>query len=397
MLRAAILSLVFSVLLLLSCERAIEIDEPTVQTLLSVEVEDFLLEGERGYYYINAADGSLLASDEFSNQSEIEVTLAYQGTDLSFTYLTTNSNISRAKAYSYLDIPVGASFILSRTARVSSNSANISFMNFPADYKEIVLAKSQYYSPISPGTLADGQEFSWGYNATNPLAVITLLDADNIPSFQSLDLSDQVNIDLELNQPMTALHSLEVFQANVDYGITLSGLTANEEAYRLYYTELSASGETLDIYTPDIFDQFDVRLTQVTNNLVYGQRTQGSLPDTFEKFDPTITVNNGSFEGFDIVVSEASTYTHAQWKTPDNGITWIVHGSDALSSNSGVSTLSETLLTQVDLPTSLDNLELQWVQAVDVGASTFNEVIVELVEDRIDERPILMSKSLLVE
>jgi len=271
-------------------------------------------------------------------------------------------------------------------------------MNFPADYKEIVLAKSQYYSPISPGTLVDGQEFSWGFNASNPLAVITLLNADNVPSFQSLDLSDQVVIDLELNQPMTALHSLGVFQADVEYGLTLSGLTANDEAYRLYYTELAASGESLNIYTPSIFDQFDVRLTQVTNNLVYGQRTQGSLPTTFEKFDPTITLNNASFDGFDIVVSDLPiTYTHAQWKTPDNGITWIVHGSNVLSSTSGVSILSESLVSQVDLPTSLDGLELQWVQAVAVGASTYNEVIVDLVEDRIDERPILVSKSLLVE
>ena len=126
--RVASLSLLFCVLILFSCERALEIDEP--KTLLSVEVEDFLLEGERGYYYVNAADGALLAGDEFSNQSEIEVTLPYQGTDLSFTYITSNSNISRAKAYSYLDLPVGASFTLSRTARSSSNSANILFYEF---------------------------------------------------------------------------------------------------------------------------------------------------------------------------------------------------------------------------------------------------------------------------
>jgi|GEM_PF-5747700 len=391
------LLLLLFVLTFINCERAIEIDEPTIQTLLSIEVEDYLLEGDRGFYYLNAADGSLLAGDEFTNQSSIEIILPYQDTDLSFTFLTSNADINRVKAYSYLDVPIGTSFILSRTAKISSNSANISFMNFPADYKEIVLAKSQYYSPISPGTLADGQEFSWGYNAVNPFVVITTLDANNVPSLQSLDLSDQVTIDLQLSQPMTGLHTVEVFQPNADYGLTLSGLTATDETYRLYYSELTATGENLDLYTPALFDQFDVRLTQTTSNVVYGQRTQGNLPGSFEKFDPTITIGNNSFDAFDINTSDTPSFTHAQWKTADNSITWMVHGSNALSNNSGISTLPESTEIPVDLAASLNDLELQWVQAVAVGTLTYNEVIVDLVEDRIDEQPMILSKSLLVE
>ncbi len=381
----------------ISCERAIKIDEPSAQTLLSIVIEDYLLEGDRGFYYLNAADGALLAAGEFTNQSTVEVILEYQDSDISFTYLTSNTDINRVKAYSYLSVPIGTSFTLSRTARIAPNSANISFLNFPEDYKEIVLAKSQYYSPISPGTLADGQEFSWGYNAGNPLAVITLLDANNIPSFQSLDLSDQVAVDLLFNQPMTGLHTVEVFQPNADYGLTLSGLTDTNEAYRLYYSELIATGEELELYTPNLFNQFDVRLTQATNNVIYGQRTQGDLPATFEKFDPTITLSNSLFDGFAISTSGTPSFTHAQWKTADNSITWMVHGSDALNSNSGIGTLPETAEMQVDLPTSLTDLELQWVQAVALGILTYDEVIVDLVEDRIDEQPILLSKSLLVE
>ena len=350
--------------------------ETNNDALLKLFVEDGTTsDSNRMFYIVKGENGEHLASGELFNLDEIElVTGSYSGDNIAVSILRYRQLSSEVSIITYLDVPKNKSIILDDPFTPFPQSrTQLQLGNFPSNFEEIVIAQSGRYSPVD---FIFEENFSYSFFESTPEIVITSLLKNETPTYQTLvlDTNTQYNINLSEGKAMETSHSINVALSSpegFEYTTTISGIatlndTIKENNYRLYQDRNAIiSNNQILVYTPSIFENFNLSLKATNQNNSYIQATYGAIPSSFGFINPEISIINSDLSNFDISTqSNQVSYILSKWHIENTiGFSWNIVSPSTVKGRYNLQELPESIVNEISLLQDLNTVQLSSVIA----------------------------------
>ncbi len=357
------------------------------QTILKISVEEGVTSDEkRLFYVVKGENREHLGSGELFNFDEIELTnTSFSGNTIAVSILKYRQQSGEIDIITYVDVPLKKTILINDPLiSFSESRANLKLSNFPPDFEEIVIARSGYFSPLD---FLFEETFSYSFSESSPQIVVSSLFKNKKPKYQTLNLNDNTETVIDLNQSVDMENKHDInpnfeLTTGYEYSLILSGLTNNMSddvvSYRLYHDiNPMISNNEITLYTPSIFQNFNLLLKAKNQNITYIQNTRGLIPEVFNSIDPEIFVSEASISGLNISsVSNQLSYIKSEWSYENsNKISWEIIAPNSVSGNYNLQEIPDLILQEIPLPQNLNSFILESVTATNIDNLTYSQSI----------------------